>query len=96
MLLNFPLKCGIRGVWVNQDGLKLNCTHQLLVFAGNVNILGRSIHTMKKNTEALVVASKETDKTKCMVVCQDQNAGRNHDMKIDNTGQHTSKIFLYL
>jgi hypothetical protein len=58
MLLNFPLKYGIRRVWVNQDGLKLNGAHQLLVFADNVNILGRSIHTIKKNTEALVVASK--------------------------------------
>jgi len=25
-----------------------------------INILGRSIHTIKKNAEALVVASKET------------------------------------
>jgi hypothetical protein len=37
--------------------LKLNGTHQLLV---HVNILGRSIHTTKKNTIALLVASKET------------------------------------
>jgi hypothetical protein len=49
LLLNFPLKYGIRSVRVNQDDLKLNGTHQLLVFADNVNILGRSIHTIKKN-----------------------------------------------
>jgi hypothetical protein len=36
----------------------LNCTHQLLVHADDV-ILGASIHTVKKNTEALVVTSKE-------------------------------------
>jgi hypothetical protein len=42
---------------VNQDGLKLNGTHQLLVYADDVHILGRSIHTIKKNAEALVVAS---------------------------------------
>jgi hypothetical protein len=44
---------------VNQDGLKLNGTHQVLVNADDVNIFGRSVHTVKKNAEALVVASKE-------------------------------------
>jgi len=39
--------------------LKLNCTHQLFVYAGDVNVLGGSIHTTKKNTAVLVVASKE-------------------------------------
>ena len=46
------------GVHVNQDGLKLNGTHQLPVYADDVNILGRSMHTINKNKEALVVASK--------------------------------------
>jgi hypothetical protein len=70
LLLNFALQYAIRRVQVNQDGLKLNGTHQLLVYAGNVNISDRSTHTKKKNTEALVFASKETglkvnaDKTK--------------------------------
>jgi nitrous oxide reductase len=39
--------------------LKLNGTHQLLVYADEVHILSGNIHTIKKNTEALVVASKE-------------------------------------
>ena len=39
MLLNFPLKYGIRRVQINQDGLKLNGAHQLLVYADHVNIL---------------------------------------------------------
>ena len=47
------------GVQVNQDGLKLNGTHQFLAYA-DVNILGGSVHTVKKNAEALVVATKET------------------------------------
>jgi hypothetical protein len=60
--------------------LKLNCTHQLLVYAYDVNKLGRSIHTVKENAEALIVASKETglevtaDKSKYMVMSQDQDA----------------------
>jgi len=41
--------------------LKLNYTHQLLVYVDDVNILGGSVHTIKKNTEAIVVASKETE-----------------------------------
>jgi hypothetical protein len=37
--------------------LKLNGTHQLLAYAGDVNILGGSVNTVKKNT--LVAATKE-------------------------------------
>ena len=39
--------------------LKLNGIHQLLVYANDVNILGGSVHTIKKNIEALLVGSKE-------------------------------------
>jgi hypothetical protein len=80
LLLNFAINYAIRRVQVNQDGLKLNCTYQLLVYADDVNMLGRSVHSIKKKTEALVVASKEigleinADKTKCMVMSRDQNA----------------------
>ena len=77
-------------VQVNQDGLKLNGTHQRLVYADDVNILGGSIHTLKENAEALVAATREigqevsADKTKYMVMSRDQNAGRNHSVRIDN------------
>jgi len=69
LLFNCALKYTIRRVQVIQDGVKLNGTHQLLVYANDVNILGGSVHTIKENAEALVVASKEiglevnTDKT---------------------------------
>ena len=53
MLFNFALEYAIRRVQVNQDGLKLNSTHQLLAYADDVNILGGSIHTLKENVEAL-------------------------------------------
>ena len=50
---------------VSQDGFKLNGAHQRLVYADDDNILEESVHTVKENTEALVVASKEigADKT---------------------------------
>jgi hypothetical protein len=60
LLFNFILVYAIRTFQLNQDGLKLNDTHQLLVNADDVHILGVSVHTNKKNTKALLVASKQT------------------------------------
>ena len=39
MFYNFDLKYDFKRVQVNQDGLKLNGTYQLLVYADNVHIL---------------------------------------------------------
>jgi hypothetical protein len=36
--------------------LKLSGIHQLLAYADDVNILGGSVHAVKKNAEALVAA----------------------------------------
>ena len=53
--------------------------------------MGGSIHTLKENAEALVAATREiglevsADKTKYMVMSRDQNAGRNHSVRIDNS-----------
>jgi len=58
LLFNFALDYAIRRVQVNQDGLKLNDTHQLLAYADDVNILGGNVRTVKENAEALVVESK--------------------------------------
>jgi len=65
LLFNFALEYAIRTVQLNQDGLKLNGTHQLRV------------HTVEENTEALVVATKEIglevndEKTKYMIMSRD-------------------------
>jgi hypothetical protein len=40
-------------------GLELNGTHQLLVYADDVNLLGDRVDTKNKNTQTLIDASKE-------------------------------------
>ena len=115
LLFNFALEYAIRRVQVNQDGLKLNCTHQLLAYAGDVHtsfwlmpvmliycILGESVHTVKKNAETLVAATKEigpevnAHKTKYMTVFRDQYTGRIHSMKMDNSSIERVENFKYL
>jgi hypothetical protein len=73
LLFNFALDYAVRMVQVNQDSLKLNGIHQLLVYA-DVFILWDGSVKLYKKTEALVRPSKETglevydDKTKYIVV----------------------------
>ena len=45
----FALEYAVRMFQVNQDGLKLNGTHQLMVYADDVTVLDGSVHTIKKN-----------------------------------------------
>ena len=77
LLFNFALEYVIKRVQVNQDGLKLSGTHQLLAYADDVNILGGSIHTVKENAEATKEIGLEVnvDKTKYMVMYWGRNAG---------------------
>jgi len=82
--------------------VKLNGIHQLWVYVNDVNMLGGSVHSSKKNTEALLVASKETglqvnaDKSKYMVTSRDQNAERCHSIKTDNSSFERVEEFKYL
>ena len=85
---------------MHHDVLKLNGTHQLLVYAED-NKLGWRVHTVK-NTEALVVAGEQigvevnANKTKCMVTSRDQDAGRSHSIKTDNSSLEREEEFRYL
>jgi len=72
-----------------------------LVFADDISIIGGRVHTVKKSTKALVVASKHTglevnaDKTKYMVLLRDQNAEPRHSIKIDNSSFERVEHFKY-
>jgi hypothetical protein len=92
----------IRKAQENQVGLELNRTHQLLVYADDVNLLGGSVDTIKKNTQTIIGASKEVglevniEKTKYMLLSRHQNAGQNHDVKIGNRCFENVAQFRYL
>ena len=91
LLFNFALEYTTRRVQANQDSLKLNGTHQLLVYGDDFNLLGGSVHTMKKNTDPLVAASNESAleenayKSQYMTRSRDQNAEPNYNKKIDDS-----------
>jgi hypothetical protein len=43
----------------HQEGLEMNGTCGLQVYADNINIMGENINTMKKNTESVLQTSME-------------------------------------
>jgi hypothetical protein len=61
-----------------------------------------SIHSIKKDAEDLVIASKEiglkvnAEKTKCMVMSRNLNAGQNHNIKVDSKSFERVEEFKYL
>jgi hypothetical protein len=82
--------------------LKLNGTHQLLVYYYYYfNILGSSVYTIKKNTEVLVVASKETG---LKVIADNYVRGHvlrseckmKYNIKINNDSFERAQQFKYL
>ena len=54
VLLNFALEYTIQNIQTNQEGMELNGTYQLPIYANHVNLLGEIMHTVMNSTEVFI------------------------------------------
>jgi len=65
----------------------LNGTHQLLVYSGDVNMIGENVLTIKKNAKSSLASGREIGleanslKTKYVIMTPEHNAGLYHNIR---------------
>jgi hypothetical protein len=82
--------------------LKLNGTHQLLVYADDINLLGDSVNAIKENTKTLLEASRDigleinAEKMKYMIMSRHPSSEQNQNIRIANESFEKVAKFRYL
>jgi hypothetical protein len=80
----------------------MNGTHQLLVYADDVNLLGDSVNTIRECSETFLEASRDigleinAEKTKYMIISCHLNSGQNQNIRIANESFEKGTKFKYL
>ena len=80
----------------------MNGIHQLLVYADDVNMLGKNLQTIRENTEILIKASKDIGlkvysiKTKYMITSHQQHIIQNQNIATENVSFENVEKFKFL
>ena len=102
LLFNFALEYAIRRVQENRIGLELSGKRQLLVYADDVNMLGKNLQTVRENAEIFIKASKDiglevnSETNKCMITSRSQKVILNQNIVIKNSSFEKVWKFKYL
>jgi hypothetical protein len=102
LFFDFASEYAIRKAQTNQVGLELNGTHQLLVYADDVSLLGDIVNITKENAENFSDSNRaigleiHAEKTKYIIMSSHSNSGQNQNIRIANESFENVAKFKYL